>query len=329
MSCFAILKLGVGFGTEMRKMNRGLAAITLAFAVLVFSHPAAQAADGAGQAAPAVKRTSVGASHTVQRLAAEPEVRSSAVLVMDPTDSSILYSRRAHIAKPIASITKLMTALVVLEAEQPLDEVLEITKADTSNGKGEYSRIAVGAKITRGDLMHLSLMSSENRAAHALGRNFPGGMQAFVRAMNAKAKSLGMTTARFVEPTGLSSQNVASPADLSKLVVAASNNELVRSYSTDKRYTVKVGRQLLEFRNTNPLVTNPGWEIALQKTGYISEAGRCLVMQAVIEGRTVVIVLLNSVGKYTRVADAKRIRKWLEARLLQESAERTVAVNPI
>jgi D-alanyl-D-alanine endopeptidase (penicillin-binding protein 7) len=159
--------------------------------------------------------------------------------------------------------------------------------------------------------MHLALMSSENRAAHALGNNYPGGMPAMVAAMNAKAKALGMTNAHFVDSNGLSSQNVASPEDLSKLVIAASKNRAIREYSTDKSYAVKVHRRMIEYRNTDNLVANPAWNIVVQKTGYISEAGKCLVMAAVIEGRSVVIVLLDSFGKYTRVADAQRIKTWM------------------
>ena len=241
-----------------------------------------------------------------------PKLKSSSVLIVDPSDSSVLYSRNSDVAAPIASITKLMTALVVLDAKQPLNEPLEITQAEQDLPKGGYSRLAVGTVLTRGDLMHLALMSSENRAAHALGNNYPGGMSAMVSAMNAKAAELGMTTAHFVDPTGLSSENVASPEDLSKLVVAASRNPTIREYSTDKRYTVRVHRHLVEFHNTDNLVANPTWNIIVQKTGYIAEAGRCLVMEAVIEGRNVVIVLLDSLGKYTRVADAKRVKSWME-----------------
>jgi D-alanyl-D-alanine endopeptidase (penicillin-binding protein 7) len=214
---------------------------------------------------------------------------------------------------PIASITKLMTALVVLDAKQPLDEVLQITDADRNLPKGGFSRLSVGTTLSRGDLMHLALMSSENRAAHALGANYPGGISAMVAAMNAKAAALGMTQSHFVDPTGLSSQNVASPEDLSKLVIAASRNPSIREYSTDRSYIVKVRRHMVEFRNTDNLVANPTWNIIVQKTGYISEAGKCLVMAAVIEGRSVVIVLLDSLGRYTRVADAKRIKTWMEA----------------
>jgi D-alanyl-D-alanine endopeptidase (penicillin-binding protein 7) len=254
----------------------------------------------------------------------EPDLRSTSALVLDSTHSSILYSRRADVAAPIASITKLVTALVVADAGLPLDEPIQLTIDDRIAGKGASSRLALGTTLTRGDLIHLALMSSENRAAHALGRNYPGGLPAFVLAMNAKAKSLGMTSSHFVDPAGLSSENVASAEDLSKLVVAASENPIIREYSTDRGYAVPVGRRMLEYRNTNALVSNPTWNIIVQKTGYISEAGRCLVMQAVIQGRTVVIVLLNSVGKYTRVADAVRVRRWMEAKL-NETASHALA----
>jgi len=235
------------------------------------------------------------------------------VLIVDQSDSSVLFSRHPDVAMPIASITKLMTALVVIDADQDLDEPIQITDGDRGLPKGGFSRLTVGTTLTRGDLMHLALMSSENRAAHALGNNYPGGISAMVAAMNAKAAALGMTNSHFVDPTGLSSQNVASPEDLSKLVIAASHNPTIREYSTDKRYAVKVRRRMVEFRNTDNLVANPTWNIIVQKTGYIAEAGKCLVMEAVIEGRSVVIVLLDSFGKYTRVADAKRIKTWMEA----------------
>jgi D-alanyl-D-alanine endopeptidase (penicillin-binding protein 7) len=225
----------------------------------------------------------------------------------------VLYSRRADVAMPIASITKLVSALVVADAQQPLDEVVEISPEDRISGKGAYSRLLVGTKLSLGELIHLALMSSENRAAHALARNYPGGMPAFVQAMNAKARELGMTSSHFVDPAGLSSENVASPEDLSKLVSAAAQNATIREYSTDEGYAVRVGRRMLEFRNTSPLVASPTWNIIVQKTGYISEAGKCLVMEAVIEGRNVVIVLLDSLGKYTRVADAKRVKTWMES----------------
>jgi D-alanyl-D-alanine endopeptidase (penicillin-binding protein 7) len=253
---------------------------------------------------------------TVRVRTDEPDLRSSSALVLDTTHQSVLYSRKADMAAPIASITKLLTVLVVADAGLPLDEPIELTTEDRIIGKGASSRLVLGTTLTRGDLIHLALMSSENRAAHALGRNYPGGLPAFVQAMNAKARKLGMTSAHFVDPAGLSSDNMASAEDLSKLVIAASENPVIREYSTDPGYAVRVGRRMLEFRNTNALVNNPTWNIIVQKTGYITEAGRCLVMQAVIQGRTVVIVLLNSVGKNTRVADAVRIRRWMEARLL-------------
>jgi D-alanyl-D-alanine endopeptidase (penicillin-binding protein 7) len=248
---------------------------------------------------------------SARQVAAEPKLKSSSVLIVDQNDSTVLYSRHADVAAPIASITKLMTALVVMDAKQPLDEPVQISDADRDFPKGAFSRLAVGTTLTRGDLMHLALMSSENRAAHALGNNYPGGMPAMVAAMNAKAKALGMTNAHFVDSNGLSSQNVASPEDLSKLVIAVSKNRTIREYSTDKSYAVKVHRRMIEYRNTDNLVANPAWNIVVQKTGYISEAGKCLVMAAVIEGRSVVIVLLDSFGKYTRVADAQRIKTWM------------------
>jgi D-alanyl-D-alanine endopeptidase (penicillin-binding protein 7) len=253
------------------------------------------------------------AFHAAARDVGNPKLKSSSVLIVDQSDSSVLYSRNPDVAAPIASITKLMTALVVLDAKQPLDEPLQITEADRDLPKSSFSRLTVGTTLTRGDLMHLALMASENRAAHALGGNYPGGMPAMVSAMNAKAAALGMTHSHFVDPTGLSSQNVASPEDLSKLVIAASKNPTIREYSTDRNYAVRVHRHLVEFRNTDNLVANPAWNIIVQKTGYITEAGKCLVMAAVIEGRSVVIVLLDSFGKYTRVADAQRIKTWMES----------------
>jgi D-alanyl-D-alanine endopeptidase (penicillin-binding protein 7) len=242
-----------------------------------------------------------------------PKLKSSSVLIVDQSDSTVLYSRRSDVAAPIASITKLMTALVVLDAKQPLDEPLAITQDEAALPKSRGSRLSVGTVLTRGDFMHLALMSSENRAAHALGANYPGGVPAIVTAMNAKAAALGMTTAHFVDPTGLSSDNVASPEDLSKLVLAAAQNPHIREYSTDPSYAVRVRKHLVEFHNTDNLVKNPTWNIIVQKTGYITEAGKCLVMEAVIEGRNVIIVLLDSAGRLTRVADAKRVKTWMES----------------
>lgn len=249
-----------------------------------------------------------------RRLHDEPDVRSNVALVLDRSSRSVVFARRPEAPAPIASITKLMTSLVVMDAKQPLEEIIEISPADSAKGKGAFSRLAVGARLSRGDLMCLALMSSENRAAHALGRSYPGGEAQFVRAMNLKARKLGMSRTHFVDPSGLSSHNVASATDLTRLVMAASGNGSIREYSTCKAHAVRVGRQMLEFRNTNSLVAKPGWDITVQKTGYIEAAGRCLVMQAAVEGRPVIFVLLDSFGKYTRVADAKRIRDWMATR---------------
>jgi serine-type D-Ala-D-Ala endopeptidase (penicillin-binding protein 7) len=242
-----------------------------------------------------------------------PDLRSSAFYIFDESGSKVLAARNEGVAAPIASITKLVTTLVVLGAGQPMSEMITITRDDVRETPGSNSRLAPGARLSRADLVHLALMSSENRAAHALCRTYPGGMQACVRAMNDKAKSLGMRTARFVEPTGLSSDNVSSPADLAKLVRAAAANPTIRQYSTDPDHTVYIRGRALEYRSTNSLVKKPDWQVRVQKTGYNAEAGRCLVMQAVIDGRDVVIILLNSWGKLTRIGDANRVRDWMES----------------
>jgi len=257
----------------------------------------------------------------------EPLVRSGSALVFDEQSAEVLYSRESDVAVPIASISKLMTALVVLEAQQPADEIIKITEDDKDFEKYTKSRLKVGSKLSRDDLLHLALMSSENRAAHALARNYPGGIVECVQAMNLKAKELGMTHTHFVEPTGLSSDNVASPEDLSKLVMEASKNDVISEYSTDEYHTLRVGRQPMTFHNTDLLVRKSDWNIIVQKTGYIAEAGKCLVMKTIIAGRSVVIVLLDSVGKYTRVADARRIRKWMEAKI--RSSINLAGTNPM
>ena len=250
---------------------------------------------------------------------ATPALKSSAVYVLDETNSAVVLARQADVPMAIASITKLMTALVVVEAAQPLDEKIVISDDDRTGTRGSTSRLEVGTALSRADLLHLALMSSENRAAHALARSYPGGVAACLAAMNAKAQALGMGSARFLDPTGLDSGNVASAQDLAKLVQAAAKVQTIQAYSTDKSYSVPVRRHLVEYRNTDSLVRNPHWNIIVQKTGYISEAGRCLVMKAVFEGRSVVIVLLDSSGKYTRVADAQRIRKWMERHLAEDA----------
>jgi D-alanyl-D-alanine endopeptidase (penicillin-binding protein 7) len=253
------------------------------------------------------------ATRHLSQAGADPNLRSNAFYIFDESGSKVLAARNEGTAVPIASITKLMTSLVVLEARQPMAEMITISRADVVGTRSSSSRLAPGARLSRADLMHLALMSSENRAAYALCRSYPGGTQACVRAMNAKARALGMSTAHFDDPTGLSSDNVSSPADLAKLVRAAAANPTIRAYSTDPQHTVSIRGRPLEFRSTNSLVKKSDWRVTVQKTGYIAEAGRCLVMQAVIDGRDVVIVLLDSWGKLTRIGDANRVRDWVES----------------
>ena len=244
------------------------------------------------------------------------DLKSSVALVIDQDTHQVLFSKNPQAVLPIASITKLMTALVVTEAGLPLDEVLTISQDDVDTEKGSRSRLTVGTQLTRGEMLLLALMSSENRAANALGRHYPGGMEAFVAAMNAKAQLLGMSGTRYVEPTGLSALNRSSANDLARLVDAAYVHPIIRELSTSREAQVDVGKRQLQFRSTNGLVRNPEWDIGLQKTGYISEAGRCLVMQAQLAGRKLIMVLLDSAGRYSRIGDAERIRKWLDQSML-------------
>jgi D-alanyl-D-alanine endopeptidase (penicillin-binding protein 7) len=241
-------------------------------------------------------------------------LKSGVALVIDPDTQEVLLDKNGTAVLPIASLTKLMTGLVVSEARLPLDEPITITQEDVDTERGSRSRLAVGTELTRGELMHLALMSSENRAAHALGRTFPGGMANFVHLMNTRAMALGMADTRYVEPTGLSSSNRSSAHDLAALVAAASHDSLLRQLSTSPGFEVAVGNRLVQFRNTNRLVRDPYWQIDLQKTGYISEAGRCLVMQARVAGRKLIMVFLDSEGKQSRLADAERVRSWIELR---------------
>lgn len=240
-------------------------------------------------------------------------LRSNVAFVLDQNSSEVLFEKNANVALPIASITKLMTGLVVVEAGQDLNETLTVTNADVDRLKYSSSRLPVGARMTRNNLLHIALMSSENRAAAALGRNYPGGTEAFVAAMNAKAKELGMNDTRYVDSSGLSSQNVSSARDLAKLVAFAHQKPLLRQYSTDPNWVVEASGRPMRYANTNYLVALPDWNIGLQKTGFINEAGRCLVMQAMIQGRNVIMVFLDSKGKMSRTADAGRMRRWLEA----------------
>jgi D-alanyl-D-alanine endopeptidase (penicillin-binding protein 7) len=240
------------------------------------------------------------------------ELKSSVALVVDQDTNEVLFAKNSDAVLPIASLTKLMTAMVMVESQLPLDEMVTVTNDDVDTEKNSSSRLMVGATLSRGELLHLALMSSENRAAHALGRTFPGGLQAFVQQMNAKARQLGMADTRYVDPTGLNSGNQSSAKDLASLVKSAYRQPLIRELSTSPEYAVRVGNRQVQFRNTNSLVRNPAWEIGLQKTGYIVEAGRCLVLQARMAGRKLIMVFLDSAGKYSRQADAERVRRWIE-----------------
>lgn len=253
-------------------------------------------------------------------------LHSAVALAVDAASGEVLFEKNARAVLPIASISKLMTALVVLEAGQPLDERLTISEADIDTEKYTRSRLRPGTVLTRDEMLHLALMASENRAANALGRHYPGGLDTFVARMNEKARELGMESTWFVEPTGLSSRNVSSAIDLARLVRAASRYPLIREYSTAASLTVEAaGARTVSFRNTNRLVSRDDWDIGLQKTGYISEAGNCLVMQARVEGRPVVLVLLDATGKLSRFGDAQRLRDWIEARPRSDGAPHAAA----
>ena len=241
------------------------------------------------------------------------DLKSSVALVIDQDTQEVLFSKNDHAVLPIASLTKLMTGLLISEAKLPSDELITITQDDVDTEKFSRSRLTVGTTLPRGELLHLALMSSENRAAHALGRTYPGGLATFVSVMNAKARMLGMKDTRYVEPTGLSSRNQSSAQDLALLVNAASADATVRQLSTSPEYQVEVGNRMLQFNTTNRLVKSPDWDIGVQKTGYISEAGQCLVMQTKIAGRKLIMVFLDSAGKFSRIGDAERVRRWVEA----------------
>jgi len=257
------------------------------------------------------ERLSMGEMAGLRMTSDELALKSSVALVVDQDTEEVLFSKNSQAILPIASITKLMTAVVVMEAQLPLDESLTVSQEDVDTEKGSSSRLRVGTQLTREEMLHLALMSSENRAAHALGRNYPGGLPAFVEAMNAKAQLLGMTDTHYVEPTGLSSRNQSSARDLATLVKMAHNNPLIRELSTSPAYQVEVGNRQMQFHNTNRLVISPSWDIGLQKTGYIAEAGRCLVMQASMAGRKLILIFLDSSGRNSRLADAERVRRWI------------------
>ncbi|MBE0620143.1 MAG: D-alanyl-D-alanine endopeptidase [Burkholderiales bacterium] len=249
------------------------------------------------------------ATHSVRKLS----LRSAAAIVQDAETGEVLFDKNASSVTPIASITKLMTAMVVLDADLDLNEIITITSDDMDSLRGTHSRLKPGASLSRDELLRLALMASENRAAAALGRTYPGGIETFLRAMNYKAQMLGMTDTHFDDATGLSSGNVASAEDLAKMVRAAHRYELIRDYTTTTGHDVQVAGRHLAYHNTNRLVANDSWNIGLSKTGFTSDAGRCLVLQAELAGRQVIIVLLDSWGKLTRIGDANRIKVWLEA----------------
>jgi D-alanyl-D-alanine endopeptidase (penicillin-binding protein 7) len=308
----------------IRPQHRRIAALA-ALGAALGGVPVVSAAAAATSATVPIRTTGSAASHVSQDarrlsqgqrlgLRATPDrlaLRSSVAFVIDEDTGEVLFSKNETAVLPIASITKLMTALIVTEAGQPLEQVLTITQADVDTLKGTTSRLRVGTRLSRGELLHLALMASENRAAHALGRNYPGGVQAFVAAMNRRADELGMIDTSFADPTGLSSANQSSARDLAVLVKASGENELIRSLSTSPVHHVAVGARELYYRNSNRLVYSPQWSIGLQKTGFIREAGRCVVMQAQLAGRHLIMVLLDATGPETRIADAERLRRWI------------------
>jgi D-alanyl-D-alanine endopeptidase (penicillin-binding protein 7) len=252
-----------------------------------------------------------GSTHSATKLT----LKSASALVLDQSTGQTLLEKQAGAVVPIASITKLMTAMVLLDAHLDPQEILTITNDDKDMLRHSKSRLPVGTRLPREQALLLALLASENRAAHALGRTFPGGLSAFVQAMNAKAKELGLTGARFEDPTGLSSGNVATARDLARILESAYNYPEIRDFTTRPETSILSGRKSIQFPNTNALVRSPRWSIGLSKTGYIEEAGRCLVMQAMLANRPVLIILLDSWGKYTRLGDANRIKQWMEARL--------------
>lgn len=264
-------------------------------------------------------RTLVGACVLVAALAPAAQadnMQSESVFVQDMSSASVLYDKNSEDVRPIASITKLMTALVVAESDLTMQQTLSISEDDVDRLRNSRSRLAVGTQLTRADMMHLALMSSENRAAHALGRNYPGGILAFVRAMNDKARALGMRHTQFVDPTGLSADNVSTPRDLVKLLRAVNQHPVIQRYTVSDQYNIKLksGRQLV-YNNTNRLVKSNDWDINISKTGFINEAGLCLVMVTRIDNREVAMVFLNSQGRYSRIGDAVRVRNYVEKHL--------------
>ena len=279
--------------------------------ILVFS--CVVAASAAAQSTP-VPAPGAGGPRTVDLDPAKLKLASANAIVLDAASNRPVYAKAPNEVTPIASLTKLMTAMVTLDAGLPLDESIAVDIDDFDYLKGTRSRLRAGAELSRREMLRLALMASENRAASTLARHYPGGTNAFVAAMNAKARALGMGATRFLDPTGLSAGNVSTANDLAVLVATAAQYPLIREFSTTDSYFVEVQPtgQILGFNNTNRLVKSDDWDIHVSKTGYIREAGKCLVMMATIASRPVVIVLLDSLGRYTRVADAIRVKHWLE-----------------
>ena len=282
-------------------------------AIVLAALALASAAVAADKSAPRARNAKPAAAADFDK-DGDPNLRSTAALVLDAKTGETLFAKNADAVHPIASITKLMTAMVVLDSKLPLDEPIRISSEDLDTLKGTRSRLPVGAHFRRDDLIRIALVASDNRAAAALGRSYPGGIEAFVTAMNAKAKLLGLQATQFVDSSGLAPGNVSSPAELARLVSEASRYDIIREYSTTPALDVTLpdtGRKV-NYVNTNALVRAGDWDIGLSKTGYISESGKCLVMQAMIANTPIVIVLLDSWGRLTRIGDANRIKRWLE-----------------
>jgi D-alanyl-D-alanine endopeptidase (penicillin-binding protein 7) len=279
-------------------------------------------------AAPAPARMSVAHATGLHAVDDPLDLNSAVALVADQASGEVLFAKNPDAVLPIASITKVMTAMVVLDARLPLDDVLEIGTEDIDTEKGSRSRLRPGTRLTRADMLHLALMASENRAANALGRHYPGGLESFVLAMNLKARQIGMTSSRFNDPTGLSGRNVSTARDLARMLQVAYDYPLVREYSTSPELQVPSGAdKALVFRNTNRLIDQAAWSIGLQQTGYISEAGRCLVMQVGLASRSVLMVLLDATGRQARYGDAQRLRNWLDGGALPMPSARPTGTS--
>ncbi|MDN5499813.1 MAG: D-alanyl-D-alanine endopeptidase [Shewanella sp.] len=282
--------------------------------ILVCSSLTVAATAHSADSASVTTKSTVTKATSAKKAPAKQEVAANSALVVDLETNEILYSSNPDAVRPIASVTKLMTAMVTLDAKLPMDEKLTININDTKEMRGVYSRVRIGSEISRKEMLLLTLMSSENRAAASLAHHYPGGHKAFIKAMNAKAKALGMKNTRYVEPTGLSEKNVSSARDLVVLLKASEGYPMLGQLSSTEKKTVTFGKPKysLDFRNTNRLVYKDNWNIHLTKTGFTNEAGHCLVMRTEMAKRQVAFVVLDAYGKYTHMADANRLRTWLE-----------------